>query len=182
VLDAYERLGPGPVRHRIEHFGLPTAAHITRAARLGIIAAPQTIFIYEMGRNFRRYLPDALQPHVYPVRSMLASGMTVALSSDAPVVENDSPLAGMAAAILRRDDEGEAIAPDETIAIEDALDAYTRGGAVACGSERERGTLCEGMQADMTVLSGNPLQTRSEELTALRVTQTWVGGCLAYEA
>jgi predicted amidohydrolase YtcJ len=32
------------------------------------------------------------------------------------------------------------------------------------------------MQADMTVLSGNPLETPAEELTTLRVTQTWVGG------
>jgi predicted amidohydrolase YtcJ len=111
---------------------------------------------------------------------MLAAGLTVALSSDAPVVENDSPLAGMQAAILRRDTDGERIAPDEAISIDDALDAYTRGGAIACGAEQERGTLCEGMQADMTVLSGNPLQTPPAALTALRVTQTWVGGRLVY--
>lgn len=181
VLDAYERLGAGPVRHRIEHFGLPTAADLARAARLGIMAAPQSIFIHEMGRNFRRYLPDSLQRHVYPVRSMLAAGVTVALSSDAPVVENDAPLAGMQAAILRRDRDGERLAPDEAISTEEALDAYTRGGAVICGAERERGTLCEGMQADMTVLSGNPLQTSPEALTSLRVTQTWVAGRIVYE-
>ena len=111
---------------------------------------------------------------------MLAAGMTVALSSDAPVVENDSPLAGMQAAILRRDSDGARIAPDEAISIDDALEAYTCGGAIACGAGRDRGTLCEGMQADMTVLSGNPLQTPPEALTALRVTQTWVGGRLVY--
>jgi predicted amidohydrolase YtcJ len=182
VLNAYERLGSGPVRHRIEHFGLPTTAHLRRAARLGITAAPQTIFIQEMGRNFRRYLPDTLQAHVYPVRAMLASGLTVALSSDAPVVENDSPLAGMQAAIVRRDEDGNSISPDESIATEEALDAYTRAGAVACGAERERGTLSEGMQADMTVLSGNPLETPPEELMSLRVTQTWVGGRLVHES
>jgi predicted amidohydrolase YtcJ len=182
VLDAYQRLGPGPVRHRIEHFGLATPAQMARARQLGIMVAPQTIFIHEMGRNFRRYLPDALQQHVYPVRSMLAAGITVALSSDAPVVENDSPLAGMEAAVVRQDDEGERIAPDEAISIEDALDAYTRAGAVICGAERERGTLAEGMQADMTVLSGDPLQTPADALTSLHVTQTWVGGQLIYEA
>jgi predicted amidohydrolase YtcJ len=181
VLDAYERLGPGPVHHRIEHFGLPTPAHMSRAAELGIMAAPQTIFIQEMGRNFRRYLPDALQAHVYPVGSMLAAGMTVALSSDAPVVENDSPLAGMQAAMLRRDDDGEYLARDEAISIEDALDAYTRAGAVVCGAERERGTLGAGMQADMTVLSGDPLQVSPDLLPSLRVTQTWIGGRIVYE-
>ena len=103
--------GRGPVRHRIEHFGLPTDEQLARAARLGVIAAPQTIFVHELGRNFRRYLPDALLAHVYPVRGMLDAGLTVALSSDAPVVEDDSPLTGMQAAILRRDADGAPIAP-----------------------------------------------------------------------
>ena len=182
VLDAYQRLGSGPVRHRIEHFGLATPVQMARARQLGIMVAPQTIFIHEMGRNFRHYLPDALHRHVYPVRSMLAAGITVALSSDAPVVENDSPLAGMQSAVVRQDDEGERIAADEAISIEDALDAYTRAGAVICGAERERGTLTVGMQADMTVLSADPLQTPADALTSLRVTQTWVGGRLLYEA
>ncbi len=46
VLRVYEALGPGPLRHRIEHFGLPTADHLARAARLGVIAAPQTVFLH----------------------------------------------------------------------------------------------------------------------------------------
>jgi hypothetical protein len=182
VLDAYERLGPGPVRHRIEHFGLPTPAQLARAARLGVMAAPQAIFIRELGRNFRRYLPDELLPRVYPIRAMLDAGITVALSSDAPVVENDAPLAGMQAALLRRDEEGEPLAAGEAISIEEALDGYTMGGALACGAERDQGRLEAGLRADMAVLSGNPLDTPPEALTELRVTQTWVGGRIVYEA
>src|SRR5262249_20239841 len=47
VLDVYGALGPHPrgLAHRIEHFGLPSAGHLREAARLGVIAAPQTIFI-----------------------------------------------------------------------------------------------------------------------------------------
>ena len=182
VLDAYERLGPGPVRHRIEHFGLPTPGQLARAARLGVLAAPQAIFIRELGRNFRRYLPDDLLPRVYPIRAMLDAGMTVALSSDAPVVENDSPLAGIQAALLRRDEEGEPVAAGEAISIEEALDSYTLGGALACGADRDQGRLEAGMRADMAVVSGNPFDTPPEALTELRVTQTWLGGRIVYEA
>src|SRR5262249_19189878 len=59
VLDIYESLGPHPrgLAHRIEHFGLPSGAQLTRAARLGVIAAPQTIFIPSLGRTFRSCLP-----------------------------------------------------------------------------------------------------------------------------
>ena len=182
VLQAYERLGAGPVRHRIEHFGLPTDSQMARAARLGVIAAPQTIFIRELGRNFRRYLPDTLLAHVYPVRGMLDAGMTVALSSDAPVVENDAPLAGMQAALLRLDAEGVPIAAGEGITIDEALDGYTRGGAVACGGDDEVGALRPGMRADMAVLSADIRQTPPEEVAGVRVMQTWVDGRLIFEA
>ena len=182
VLDVYETLGDGPMRHRIEHFGLPTDAQLARAARRGIIAAPQTIFVQALGRNFRQYLPDTLLPRAYPVRAMIDAGVTVALSSDAPVVENDSPLAGMEAALLRRDAEGHLIAPDQAITLDEALDGYTRGGAVASGDDRLRGRLETGMQADLVVLSGDIRATPPEGLTSLAVAQTWVGGQLAYSA
>jgi predicted amidohydrolase YtcJ len=181
VLAAYERLGRGPVPHRIEHFGLPTASQLQRAARLGVMAAPQTIFIHELGRNFRRYLPDELLGRAYPIRAMLDAGVTVALSSDAPVVEDDAPLAGMQAAVLRRDAEGQAIAAGEGITIDEALDAYTRSGAIICGADGDVGRLQPGLRADMVVLSADIRQVPADELSSVQVRQTWVDGQLVYE-
>ncbi|MGD9905215.1 MAG: amidohydrolase [Vicinamibacterales bacterium] len=183
VLDIYEALGPHPLglRHRIEHLGLPSAAQLARAARLGVVAVPQAIFLYELGANFRAYLPDALLPRCYPLRAMLDAGVTVALSSDAPVVENDNPLAGMTAAILRRDRAGTALLPDQAITAADALDAYTRGSAVAVGLEGRLGTIAPGAWADFAVLSANPLTTPPEALSTIAVEQTWLGGQLVSE-
>ena len=179
VLRVYEALGPGPVRHRLEHFGLPGAGHLARAARLRAIAVPQTIFVHALGRNFRRYLPDALLGRAYPVRAMIDAGIDVALSSDAPVVEDDSPLSGIRAAVLRQDADGEA-APDQAISIDEALEAYTSGGAVASGDQRERGALREGLWADLAVVDGPLAGTPARDLAALRVTQTWVAGRQVY--
>ncbi len=47
-----------------------------------------------------RYLP-----RTYPIRAMLDAGVRVALSSDAPVVEDDNPLVGMMAAVTRLDND-----------------------------------------------------------------------------
>ena len=182
VLGVYEALGRGPVRHRIEHFGLPDGRQLARAARLGVVAMPQTVFIHALGRNFRQYLPDSLLGRAYPVRAMLDAGLTVALSSDAPVVEDDSPLLGLQAAILRRDSEGHVIGPAEAIGLGEALDAYTHGGAVASGDEDNRGRLRPGFWADLAVLSHDPLTTPPESLTSIKVEQTWVGGTLQYKA
>ena len=181
VVNVYDALGRGPMRHRIEHLGLPAAHHLRRAARLGVIAAPQSIFLHELGRNFRAYLPDRLLDGAYPIRAMLDAGLTVALSSDAPVVESDDPLLGMSAAITRRTAEGETIAPGQAITAEEALRAYTMGGAIASGDEANRGSLAAGKWADLAVLSANPLTVPPEELPGVRVEQTWLGGTLAHE-
>lgn len=182
VVGVYEALGRGPKRHRIEHCGLPREEHLARAARLGVIAVPQTIFLHALGRNFRHYLPDALLARAYPVRAMLDAGVTVALSSDAPVVEDDSPLAGVQAAITRRDAEGHAIAPDQAVTLDEAIDAYTLGGAVASGDERDRGSLGAGLAADFAVVSADPRATPRERLASIAVTETWVAGRQAYAA
>jgi predicted amidohydrolase YtcJ len=181
VVNVYDQLGRGPMRHRIEHLGLPAAHHLRRAARLGVIAAPQSIFLHELGRNFRAYLPDRLLDGAYPIRAMLDAGLTVALSSDAPVVESDDPLLGMSAAITRRTAEGETIAPGQAITAEEALWAYTMGGAIASGDEANRGSLAIGKWADFAVLSANPLTVPPEELPGVRVEQTWLGGTLVHE-
>ena len=183
ILDIYEALGPHPKGwgHRIEHFGLPSTAQLARAARVGVIAVPQSIFLLELGRNFREYLPDVLMPRCYPLRAMLDAGVTVALSSDAPVVENDNPLAGMTAAILRQDRRGDTLLPEQAITAAEALDAYTRGSAMSVGLEERLGTLKRGAWADIAVLSGNPLTTAPEALSALSVEMTLLAGQIVYE-
>ena len=183
VLDIYESLGAHPrgLAHRIEHFGLPDATQLGRASTLGLIAAPQPIFIHSLGRNFRNYLPDAFLPRTYPIRAMLDAGVRVALSSDAPVVEDDNPLAGMMAALVRRDRDGQPIALEQAITAREALYGYTMGGAIASGDESNRGTIEPGKWADLAVLSGNPLAVDAESLPAIKVDLTLVAGCVMFE-
>jgi len=183
VLGVYESLGPHPrgLAHRIEHFGLPDRVQLERAARLNVIAAPQTIFIRSLGRNFRQYLPDSFLPRTYPIRAMLDAGVRVALSSDAPVVEDDNPLAGMAAAILRRDSDGEVIAVEQAITAPEALYAYTMGGAIATGDDANRGSIEAGKWADLAVLSDNPLTIEPESLPDISIEMTIVAGRIAAE-
>jgi predicted amidohydrolase YtcJ len=183
ILDIYGSLGTHPrgLAHRIEHFGLPSRAQLEQAARLRVIAAPQTIFIRALGRNFRAYLPDVLLPRTYPVRAMIDAGVRIALSSDAPVVEDDNPLTGMLAAVTRRDTEGQLIAPEQAITSEEALHGYTMGGAVATGDESNRGSIEAGKWADLAVLSGDPVAAAPEALPDIRVDMTLLAGRIVYE-
>jgi hypothetical protein len=112
---------------------------------------------------------------------MLEAGVRVALSSDAPVVEDDNPLGGMAAAVTRRDADGELIAPGEAITVAEALYAYTMGGAIATGDEGNRGSVEAGKWADLAVLSGNPLAQSGDGLPRLTVDLTILAGRIVYE-
>lgn len=178
VLDAYERLGG--TGYRIEHFGLPDARQLSRAKRLGVMAAPQTIFIHSLGPNFLRHLTEDYLERAYPIRSMLGAGLVVALSSDAPVVPDDHPLAGIEAAVTRRSLDGTVIAPDESVTVAQALYAYTMGGAIASGDGDNRGSLSQGKWADMVVLDRNPLAIPPDELSSASVRATFVAGEQCY--
>jgi predicted amidohydrolase YtcJ len=183
VLSVYERLQevhPAGLRHRLEHFGLPSAEHLRRAAKLTAIAVPQAVFISELGGNFRRYLPESYLSRPYPLRAMLDAGLTVALSSDGPVVRELSPLAGVAAAVMRGQAGGEALAPEQAIGVGEALYAYTMGGAIAQGDEANRGSLSPGKWADMVVLERDPFKTPPEELADIPVIMTFLARETAY--
>jgi predicted amidohydrolase YtcJ len=180
VLRIYQGLGAGR-HHRIEHFGLPTQQHLQRAAALGVISVPQSIFISKLGRNFREVLPESFLPRTYPIRAMLAAGLTVALSSDSPVVEDDNPLSGMQAAILRIDNGGQALAPEQSITIAEALYAYTMAGAIAAGDAKNTGTIEAGKRADLVVLNADPLHTDPAALTDIKVGMTFLDGAVVYE-
>jgi predicted amidohydrolase YtcJ len=184
VIGVYEELHcrkPNGLRHRIEHLGLPSVDHLKRCKALNVIAVPQTVFIPALGASFRRYLPDIFIPRCYPVRAMLDAGLTVALSSDAPVVPDDNPLLGMKGALDRLDPFGEALAPEQAITAEEALYGYTMGGAIASGDAGNRGSLTPGKWADLAVLTADPLKASPETLLDIRAEQTYLGGKLVYE-
>lgn len=186
-LDALEELqggapAAGGPRHRLEHCGLPSRQQLERMARLGVMAAPQAIFLDELGVNFRRYIPDAFLPRTYPLRWMLEAGVPFGLSSDAPVVRCDDPLRGMRAAVLRAAPGEEPLAPEQALTAAEALAAYTVGGAVLTGDGATAGRLAVGYRADLAVLSGDPLGVPPEELAELRVEETWLAGRVVHQA
>jgi predicted amidohydrolase YtcJ len=145
-----------------------------------IYAVTQPIFLDELGGNFLAFIPDALSERIYPIRAMLDAGLTVAFSSDAPVVSNDSPLAGIQAALLRRTREGAVLLPDQAINALEALFAYTAGGAIVAGEEQSRGSIQAGRWADFAVLSADPTMVDPEELQKITVESTYLAGKQVY--
>ena len=184
VLDAYAAVlaaAPGnPLRHRIEHGGAMYPALTARAAELGVLVASQPGFLSTLGDGFAAAFPEH-RDQLYPFGSWRRAGITVAGSSDAPVITAD-PLLGIRDAMLRRTGDGQVLGPGERLRAEDALAMYTTQAARAMHLETEAGSLEPGKHADFTVLSASPLDTDPEEITGIQVLATVVGGTPVYQS
>jgi hypothetical protein len=137
---------------------MPHPEHLNRMRDLGTFCVSQPIFLYELGPNFRRYLPNFYLNRVFPYRSVLDAGVSLAFSSDAPVVKDFDPLTGIRSAVERVDVQGNEIGGAEKITLEEALRAYTLGAAEAEGTEAVNGSLEVGKWADLVVLEENPFE------------------------
>jgi predicted amidohydrolase YtcJ len=182
VLDAYTALGStgNPRRHRIEHGGAMYPPLAARAAALGVVVASQPGFMSTLGDGFAAAFGDR-RDDLYAFRSWRRAGITVAGSSDAPVITAD-PLLGIRDAILRRTGDGLVLGPAEWLPARDALDLYTTQAAFAMHREGEIGSLEPGKLADFVVLDSNPLRAEPERITDIRVLATVLDGAPAYQS
>jgi predicted amidohydrolase YtcJ len=190
VLDAYAAtltLGAGgagsrgnPLRHRIEHGGAMYPPLAARAAELGIVVVSQPGLISTLGDGFAEAFGDR-SDELYGFRSWQQAGITVAGSSDAPVITAD-PLLGIRDAILRRTGNGRVLGPAERLTAREALALYTTKAAFAARREGEIGSLEPGKLADFVVLEENPLAANAEQISDIGVLATVLGGTPVYQS
>jgi predicted amidohydrolase YtcJ len=186
VLDAYAATLAGhagnPRRHRIEHAGAMYPPLAARAAALGILVASQPGFLSVLGDGFAEAFGDRAD-QLYCFGSWRRAGITVAGSSDAPVITAD-PLTGIRDAITRRTGRGRVLGPGERLTARDALALYTTQAAFASRRENEIGSLEPGKHADFVVLDANPLDasTDPERITDIRVLATVLAGTPVHQS
>ncbi len=181
-LDAVEQvMGPEAARFRprIEHCCLAPPDLLQRIRRIRPVVVTQPRFLYELGDGYRFALGDERLRWLLPMAGL--RGVPVALSSDRPVVDG-APLKGIQAAVTRTTRGGWALAPEESLSVDEAVRAYTVGGAYAAFAEGELGTLSVGKWADFVVLDRDPFSAELDELEGIRVLYTVVGGKVIHQA
>lgn len=191
VLNAFEMAahaapGPGPrrLRNRIEHVQLLHPDDLTRLARLGIVASMQPLHATSDMLIAERYW-GARCAGAYAWKSLLDAGTSLAFGSDCPV-EIPDPLAGIHAAVTRRRADGspgpDGWRPEQRLSVEQAVRAYTLGGAYAGGRDGELGSIAPGKLADLTVLDRDLFSIDPREIRETKVSATMVGGSFVYSA
>jgi len=172
---ALERLPRLDHRHRIEHCSVCPPALSNRLASSGIMVVTQPSFIYYNGDRYLKSVPDRQFQHLYPIGTLIKSGIKVAGSSDCPVVP-PNPLMGIYSAVSRMAETGEPVLPEECIGSLDALRIYTEYAARASFREAIKGTISPGKLADLVVLNGDPTSVPIDEIKDMEVEMTILGG------
>jgi predicted amidohydrolase YtcJ len=182
ALDAFEATradwAPRGLRHRIEHAQLVAPEDIPRYAQLGVACSVQLSHGPSDRDLAERHWAGKLDG-AYAFRSLLDSGAVVANGSDAPIEELD-PLLGVRAGVLRTLDGRDGWRMQEALTVGQALHATTVAPAWLTGEERRRGTLVPGRLADLVVLDRDPILCPLDELEAVKVVATMVGGRWAH--
>ncbi|ABS26220.1 amidohydrolase [Anaeromyxobacter sp. Fw109-5] len=180
---AGERGAVRALRPRIEHLQILRLADAPRLAAAGIVASMQP----SHATSDAPWVPDRLDASAprlagaYAWRSVLRAGVPLAFGSDFPIESPDVRL-GLAAAETRLAAGAPApFLPDERLAREEALRAFTAGAAFAAFAEGRRGMIREGFDADLTAFAADVLSVPASALPALPVTHAIVGGRLERE-
>ncbi|MSQ40907.1 MAG: amidohydrolase [Dehalococcoidia bacterium] len=168
------------LRHRVEHVSECPLEVARELGRHGWVVVTQPGFLSYNGDRYLQEVPQERQGWLYPLRRLLDSGVTVAASSDAPVVPPD-PFAGLYAATTRRAPSGRAVNPGQEVGALEALRMYTINAAYAGCLEGSLGAIAVGKQADLVVLDQDPLAVDAEALKDLRVLMTVLGGEVVWQ-
>jgi predicted amidohydrolase YtcJ len=156
ALDSRERRHFRARRHRIEHFLLPSADQVERAAMLGLAVSIQPAFDRLWGQGGGMYeerLGPARAMAAHPIRTMLDRGIEVGLGSDSPVTPLD-PMLALAA--LEEHHE-----PAQRLTRLEALKLHRVGSARLGHQDGKKGALEPGRHADFVAYDSDPLEVES---------------------
>lgn len=162
---------------RMEHGSVLAPEQVAHLARHGITVVTQPGFIAERGDDYQREVDADDQDHLYRCASLLAAGVPVGGSTDAPYTHAD-PWRAMRAAVDRRTRHAVALGPAERISARAALGLFLGASDHPGGAER---TVAVGHPADLCLLRV-PLATALAQLTAENVAATVCAGQVIYEA
>jgi predicted amidohydrolase YtcJ len=160
-------------RPRLEHGFVLQPEQIGTAAEWGWTVITNPIF-YSLAEIWQARLAPVQEAAVWPTRSLIKSGVPVAIGSDASSVRG--PFVDLFFAQINPSN------PAEAISLEQALVAYTKGSAFAEFKEAVKGSLTELSLADLVVLDRDIFRLQNPaDILATQVLLTMVNGTIVHE-
>lgn len=178
ALVAWESAGSAP-GDRIEHGSVIPLEVVPRIAELGLVVVTQPGFVRARGDRYLADVdPDDVE-HLYRCGSLVAAGVGVAMSTDAPFGPAD-PWVAIATAADRRTVSGVVLGRDERIPARRALEGFLSPPEDPGGPPRR---VERGAPADLCLLTApldRALAEVADDPAALGVAATWIAGDLVH--
>lgn len=164
----------------IGHISIITRKDIERIQRLGLSLTTHTNRHIRREGHIHEKKPEIDPSHdIVPLRSLIDAGIHVSLATDNAPISMFHPIWQC----VNRTDQysGEKIAPGQAISRYEALRAATLEGAYLTFDERERGSIEVGKQADIAVLSEDPLTVDEDKIVDITSDLTIVDGRIVHD-
>ena len=183
--EARRRNGALDNRGQIAHLELINPADFPRFKELGVTANFQLLWAqrddYVEGATVK-YLGPERSRYLYPARSLRDAGAKIAGGSDWGV-SSFNAFAAMEHAITRSEARGRpALLPEQSLSLQDMVDAYTINAAFALKQERTTGSIEAGKRGDFIVLDRDVFAIDPFDLHDTRVMATYLDGREVYAA
>jgi predicted amidohydrolase YtcJ len=176
-------------RHHIAHLQVVHPADVPRFAALDVTANMQTLWAAHEPQ-----MDELTMPFIGPERSarqyvfgdLLRSGARLAAGSDW-AVSSANPMRAVHVAVNRAlqgttGAEAEPFLPTQSLALGEAIAAYTLGSAYVNHLDDETGTIQPGKLADVVVLDRDPFAVPPSEIGSTGVLATYVQGDAVYRS
>jgi predicted amidohydrolase YtcJ len=172
-------------RDQIAHLELIEPEDFARFKELGVIANFQLLWAQRddyIDQATVKYLGAQRSRYLYPARSLRDAGAFIVGGSDWGV-SSFNPFAAMEHAITRAEGRGRPpLLPEQSLTLQDMVDAYTINAAAALKQERITGSLEAGKRGDFIVLDRDIFAIDPFDLHDTRVTATYLDGREVYAA
>jgi predicted amidohydrolase YtcJ len=183
--EARRRNGALDNRGQIAHLELIDSADFPRFKELGVIANFQLLWAQRddyIDQATVKYIGPERSRYLYPARSLRDAGAKIAGGSDWGVSSFDA-FTAMEHAITRSERRGQPpLLPEQSLTLQDMVDAYTINAAFASKQEGTTGSIEAGKRGDFIVLDRDIFSIDPFDLHNTQVMATYLDGREVYAA
>lgn len=186
AIEVAQQIVPGKHRNAITHLQVCQPDHPKRMKELGVVAVVNPYWYYETSVYEPLELPflgKERAEHMYYVKTFLEEGVPVSQASDFPVTVPPNTMMGLHLMVNRMHPKysTEPFWPEECISVEEALKAFTLGGAYENFLEEKIGSISVGKDGNFVVLDQDVTTISTMEIYKTKVLETWIDGECCYE-